>query len=57
MTNIIPLKPEPKKYNKCSFCGKQETQVKSLVASADGKYHICDECIELAIERLNNGTY
>lgn len=33
---------------KCSFCGKQQEQVKKLIAGP-GVY-ICDECIELCNE-------
>lgn len=33
---------------KCSFCGKQQEQVKRLIAGP-GVY-ICDECIELCNE-------
>ena len=30
----------------CSFCGKNETEVRKLVAGP--KVHICDECVALA---------
>lgn len=33
---------------KCSFCGKSQKQVKKLIAGP-GVY-ICDECIELCVE-------
>ncbi len=39
---------EDKVQLKCSFCGKQQEQVKKLVAGP-GVY-ICDECIELCNE-------
>ena len=33
---------------KCSFCGKSQKQVKKLIAG--GAVYICDECIELCNE-------
>ena len=33
---------------KCSFCGKSQKQVKKLIAG--GGVYICDECIELCNE-------
>ena len=41
-------KYEEKRQLKCSFCGKNQDQVKRLVAGP-GVY-ICDECIELCSE-------
>ncbi|GAA0116897.1 ATP-dependent Clp protease ATP-binding subunit ClpX [Clostridium senegalense] len=43
----MPRNDEKKKF-KCSFCGKNEEQVKRLIAGP-GVY-ICDECIELCSE-------
>ena len=34
---------------RCSFCGKEEQQVKRLIAGPNGVF-ICDECIELCCE-------
>ena len=34
---------------KCSFCGKSQKQVKKLIAGP-GVY-ICDECIDLSLQR------
>lgn len=42
------LKFDEKNVVKCSFCGKSQDQVKKLVAGP-GVY-ICDECIELCME-------
>lgn len=42
------LKYDDKNAVKCSFCGKSQDQVKKLVAGP-GVY-ICDECIELCME-------
>ncbi|NLY53322.1 MAG: ATP-dependent Clp protease ATP-binding subunit ClpX [Firmicutes bacterium] len=42
------LKYDDKNVVKCSFCGKSQDQVKKLVAGP-GVY-ICDECIELCME-------
>ena len=41
-------KIDDKKQLKCSFCGKNQEQVKRLIAGP-GVY-ICDECIELCSE-------
>lgn len=35
-------------YLKCNFCDKDQREVKRLVAGPSA--HICDECIELAAE-------
>ena len=45
---------DSKKELKCSFCGKKESEVKTLV-SGPGVY-ICDECIEQC-ERILDGEY
>jgi ATP-dependent Clp protease ATP-binding subunit ClpX len=42
----------------CSFCGKDETQVKRLVAggkttSTRGSAYICDECVSLALDMMS----
>ena len=37
---------------KCSFCGKSQKQVKKLIAGP-GVY-ICDECIELCLEIIDD---
>jgi ATP-dependent protease Clp ATPase subunit len=36
----------PKRVYRCSFCGKSQTEVKTLVAGPG--VFICDECVELA---------
>ena len=42
---------------RCSFCQKTEDQVRKLIAGPDGKTFICDECIgicsEIMEEELN----
>lgn len=45
-------KYEEKKQLKCSFCGKNQDQVKRLIAGP-GVY-ICDECIELCSEIIED---
>ncbi|MBI2303488.1 MAG: ATP-dependent Clp protease ATP-binding subunit ClpX [Chloroflexi bacterium] len=40
---------------RCSFCGKTQEQVKRLVAGPGGVY-ICDECVELCREIINEDT-
>lgn len=45
-----------KKLNFCSFCGKNENEVKGLVKGSDldaGSVFICNECIELASSMFN----
>ncbi|MBO4802746.1 MAG: ATP-dependent Clp protease ATP-binding subunit ClpX [Bacteroidaceae bacterium] len=41
----------PKKYNKCSFCGRSENEVKVLVSGVNG--FICDDCIQQAYNIVN----
>src|SRR5438270_6131258 len=36
----------------CSFCGKNQDQVKRLIAGP-GAVYICDECVELCREIIN----
>lgn len=36
---------------KCSFCGKPQDQVKRLIAGPD--VYICDECVDLCVEIIN----
>ena len=43
---------EDKKQLKCSFCGKNQDQVKRLIAGP-GVY-ICDECIDLCSEIIED---
>ena len=45
-------KNEDKKQLKCSFCGKNQEQVKRLIAGP-GVY-ICDECIDLCSEIITD---
>ncbi len=41
----------------CSFCEKQKNEVKAMLASSDGKTHICNECLDAAYELMNeNGN-
>ena len=40
---------------KCSFCGKNQEQVRKLIA-APGVY-ICDECVDLCNEILEEELY
>ena len=37
--------------NSCSFCGREESQSQRLIAGDNG-VHICDECIRLSVEIL-----
>ena len=36
---------------RCSFCGKTQDQVRKLIAGS-GNVYICDECIDLCAEIL-----
>ena len=45
----MPVRPEDK--IRCSFCGKTQDQVRKMIAGA-GNVYICDECIELCSEIL-----
>ena len=39
-----------KNERSCSFCGKREGQVRSLIAGRG--VHICDECVDYCVEML-----
>jgi ATP-dependent Clp protease ATP-binding subunit ClpX len=45
---------ESKKTLSCSFCAKQQTQVKKLIAGPD--VYICDDCIKVCSEILKEGA-
>ena len=45
----MPVRPEEK--IRCSFCGKNQDQVRKMIAGTNGVY-ICDECIGLCSEIL-----
>ncbi|MEY8396269.1 ATP-dependent Clp protease ATP-binding subunit ClpX [Lachnospiraceae bacterium 45-P1] len=45
----MPVRPEDK--IRCSFCGKSQEQVRKMIAGS-GNVYICDECIELCSEIL-----
>ncbi len=38
--------------NVCSFCGKEESEAQRLIAG-DDEVHICDECVRLSVEILD----
>ncbi len=38
----------------CSFCGKAHTQVRRLVSSPNGSCYICDACVEICREIVEN---
>jgi ATP-dependent Clp protease ATP-binding subunit ClpX len=48
-------KYEDKKQLKCSFCGKNQDQVRRLVAGP-GVY-ICNECVELCFDMIDDGDF
>lgn len=37
----------------CSFCGKSQAETKKLIASPDGLAFICDECVKVCNEIMN----
>lgn len=37
----------------CSFCGKSQSETKKLIASPDGLAFICDECVKVCNEIMN----
>lgn len=39
---------------KCSFCGKPEAKVKRLIEGPDGRTFVCDECVNICYEMLQN---
>ena len=41
----------PKYEQKCSFCGKDKSKVKKLIAGPDGVF-ICDECVDLCRDMM-----
>ena len=47
-------KNEDKRQLKCSFCGKNQEQVKRLIAGPN--VYICDECVELCDEIIQEET-
>ena len=38
----------------CAFCGRNETMVQFLIPARDGKTYICDSCISLCAELLDD---
>ena len=38
----------------CSFCGKEQSEVRRLIAGPDNNVFICDECIELCADVLSD---
>ena len=46
----MPVSPEDK--IRCSFCGKSQEQVRKMIAGTGNNVFICDECIELCSEIL-----
>jgi ClpX C4-type zinc finger len=50
----VTVSEKRRRYTRCSFCGKGQDQVRRLVAGP-GVY-ICDQCIELCQEVLNEET-
>ena len=47
-------KNDDQKNLRCSFCGKRQDQVERLIVGPNA--YICDECIGLCVEILNEGA-
>jgi len=45
-----------KKEMKCSFCGRDASEVGQLIVSATPGVYICDECIEVCSDMIENGA-
>ena len=50
----MPSKFDDTKGLRCSFCGKNQDQVRRLIAGP--QVYICDECIELCSEIIEEGV-
>ena len=37
----------------CSYCGKSKDQVTSLIAGGSGQVFICEECVALCVDILD----
>ena len=48
----MPVRPEEK--IRCSFCGKNQDQVRKMIAGTNGVY-ICDECVRLCMSIIDEG--
>ncbi|MDR1560336.1 MAG: ATP-dependent Clp protease ATP-binding subunit ClpX [Clostridiales bacterium] len=49
----MPTKLEEKRTIRCSFCGKTQDQVRKIIAGPN--VYICDECVDLCWEILDDG--
>ena len=43
-----------RELRKCAFCGRTEREVSFLIPAMDGKTYICDNCIELCSDFIDN---
>jgi hypothetical protein len=50
----VPKSNDEAKHAACSFCGKDQTEVRKLVAGPS--VHICDECVELCSNIITEET-
>ena len=48
---------DDRKKIRCSFCSKTQEQVRKLIASSSRETYICDECIELCNEILDEELF
>lgn len=46
-----------KESRACAFCGRNEEQVNLLIPSRDGKCYICDSCINVCAEFIDEQFY
>ena len=42
-----------RELRKCAFCGRTEREVAFLIPSMDGKTYICDNCIDLCSDFID----
>src|SRR3990170_999289 len=51
----MPTKDSSRVTYNCSFCGKNQNQVRRLI-TGPGSVYICDECVELCREIIQEDT-
>ena len=41
----------------CAFCGKSHNEVRKLIASPDGTTYICDSCVQICKEIMEDNKH
>ena len=44
---------QKRELRKCAFCDRKETEIAFLIPARDGKTYICDNCIDLCSEFID----